>query len=128
MQVLLDTFPFIWLTSEPLKLSSKSKEVLSDENNDFFLSDASVLEICLKYNDGSLEMPMTPRRWIKEQSKIWNIKSIGITREYCLRLSEMPYHHDDAIDRMIASTALSEDMYILTNEEQMKKYPVSVIW
>ena len=27
------------------------------------LSDATVLEICLKYNDGSLEMEMTPRRW-----------------------------------------------------------------
>ena len=106
MQILLDTFPFIWLTSEPLKLSTKAKEVLSDENNEFFLSDATVLEICLKYNDGSLEMEMTPRRWVKEQSKIWNIKSIGITREYCLRLAEMPYHHDDAIDRIIAATAL----------------------
>ena len=128
MQILLDTFPFIWLTSEPLKLSTKAKEVLSDENNEFFLSDATVLEICLKYNDGSLEMEMTPRRWVKEQSKIWNIKSIGIIREYCLRLAEMPYHHDDAIDRIIAATALSEDMYILTNEDKITKYPVSVIW
>ena len=58
MQILLDTFPFIWLTSEPLKLSAKAKEVLSDESNEFFLSDATVLEICLKYNDGSLEMEM----------------------------------------------------------------------
>ena len=31
----LDTFPFIWLTSEPLKLSTKAKEVLSDESNEF---------------------------------------------------------------------------------------------
>ena len=128
MQILLDTFPFIWLTSEPLKLSTKAKEVLSDEKNEFFLSDATVLEICLKYNDGSLEMEMTPRRWVKEQSKIWNIKSIAITREYCLRLAEMPYRHDDAIDRIIAATALSEDMYILTNEDKITKYPVSVIW
>ena len=128
MQILLDTFPFIWLTSDPLKLSTKAKEVLSDENNEFFLSDATVLEICLKYKEGCLEMEMTPRRWVKEQSKIWNIKSIGITREYCLRLAEMPYHHDDAIDRIIAATALSEDMYILTNEDKITKYPVSVIW
>ena len=111
-----------------LLMSKAKKDLFFHQNNQFFLSDASVLEICLKYNDGSLEMPMTPRRWIKEQTKIWNIKSIGITREYCLRLAEMPYHHDDAIDRMIAATALSEDMYILTNEEEIKKYPVSLIW
>lgn len=128
MRILLDTFPFIWLTSEPLKLSSKAKDILSNEGNEFYLSDASVLEISLKYNDGSIEMPATPRRWVKEQSKIWNIRSIGITREYCLRLAEMPHYHDDAIDRIIAATALSEDMYILTNEEEIKKYPVSIIW
>jgi len=128
MRILLDTFPFIWLTSEPLKLSSKAKDILSNEGNEFYLSDASVLEISLKYNDGSIEMPVTPRRWVKEQSKIWNIRSIGITREYCLRLAEMPHYHDDAIDRIIAATALSEDMYILTNEEEIKKYPVSIIW
>ena len=128
MRILLDTFPFIWLTSEPLKLSSKAKDILSNEGNEFYLSDASVLEISLKYNDGSIEMPATPRRWVKEQSKIWNIRSIGITREYCLRLAEMPHHHDDAIDRIIAATALTEDMYILTNEEEIKKYPVSIIW
>ena len=128
MRILLDTFPFIWLTSEPLKLSSRSKEILSNQGNEFFLSDASVLEICLKYNDGSLEMPMTPRRWIKQQSKIWNIKSLGITREYCLRLAEIPYHHDDAIDRILVATAMTEDMFILSSEEDIKKYPVSILW
>ena len=128
MRILLDTFPFIWLTSEPLNLSSRSKEILSNQGNEFYLSDASVLEICLKYNDGSLEMPMTPRRWIKQQSKIWNIKSLGITREYCLRLAEIPYHHDDAIDRILVATAMTEDMFILSSEEDIKKYPVSILW
>jgi len=128
MRILLDTFPFIWLTSEPLKLSSRSKEILSNQGNEFYLSDASVLEICLKYNDGSLEMPMTPRRWIKQQSKIWNIKSLGITREYCLRLAEIPYHHDDAIDRILVATAMTEDMFLLSSEEDIKKYPVSILW
>ena len=128
MRVLLDTFPFIWLTSEPSKLSRLASEVLSDQGNEFYLSDASVLELSLKYNDGSLEMPSTPRRWVKEQVKIWNIKSIGMTREYCYRLAELPYHHDDAIDRILATTARAEDMFLLSNEEEMKKYPVSILW
>jgi PIN domain nuclease of toxin-antitoxin system len=118
MRVLLDTFPFIWLTSEPSKLSRLASEVLSDQGNEFYLSDASVLELSLKYNDGSLEMPSTPRRWVKEQVKIWNIKSIGMTREYCYRLAELPYHHDDAIDRILATTALAEDMYLLSNLQE----------
>ena len=128
MRVLLDTFPFVWLTSEPARLSSNASQILSDQENEFYLSDASVLELSLKYNDGSLEMPSTPRRWVKEQVKIWNIRSIGMTREYCYRLAELPYHHDDAIDRILAATALAEDMYLLTNEEELSKYPVSILW
>lgn len=49
MRVLLDTFPFIWLTSEPSKLSRLASEVLSDQKNEFYLSDASVLELSLKF-------------------------------------------------------------------------------
>ena len=128
MKVLVDTFPFIWLVSEPTKLSRQAKETLADQSNDFFLSDASVLELSLKYNDGSLEMPSNPRRWIKEQVKLWNFKSIGITRDTCFKLSEMPHYHDDAIDRILVATALDEEMVLLSNNKEIQKYPISIIW
>jgi PIN domain nuclease of toxin-antitoxin system len=73
-------------------------------------------------------MPQNPRRWIKEQIKIWNFKSIGITRESCLRLSEMPYYHEDAVDRMLVATALDQEMSLLSNNEEIQKYPISIIW
>ena len=128
MQILLDTFVFVWLTSEPLRLTSRAKELLADEENDFFLSDASVLELSLKYNQGTLEMPKNPRKWINEQIKLWNVKSIGITREICYRLAEIPYHHDDPIDRLLISTVLTENLYLMSSEEEMKKYPASILW
>ena len=128
MKVLVDTFPFIWLVSEPTKLSRKAKETFGDDTNEFFLSDASVLGLSLKYNDGSLEMPSNPRSWIKEQVKLWNFNSIGITRECCFRISEMPYHHDDAIDRMLVATALEEEMPLLSDTPEIQKYPISIIW
>ena len=128
MRVLVDTFPFVWLVSEPQKLSLTAKDALRDESNEFFLSDASVLELSLKYNDGSLKMPQNPRRWIKEQIKIWNFKSTRITRESCFRLSEMPYYHEDAFDRMLVATALDQEMSLLSNNEEIQKYPISIIW
>ena len=44
------------------------------------------------------------------------------------RLSELPYHHDDAIDRILVATALAEELPIVTDDENIKKYPVSIIW
>ena len=69
MQILLDTFVFVWLTSEPLRLTTRAKQLLADEENEFYLSDASVLELSLMYN-GS-QMPKTPRKWVNEQIKLW---------------------------------------------------------
>jgi len=128
MRVLLDTFPFVWLTSEPYKLTRLAVDTLSDVETELFLSDASALELCLKYGDGSLEMPQAPRRWIETQRKIWHINMISLRREACYRLSELPYHHDDAIDRLLVATALAEDLSILTPDEHIRKYPVTTIW
>lgn len=128
MRLLLDTFPFVWLTSEPVRLTREITEILSDDSTDLFFSDASVLELCLKYGDGSLNMPQSPRRWVEKQRKLWHLNMIGLRRESCYRLSELPYHHDDAIDRILVATALAEDLTILTPDENIQKYPVTTIW
>lgn len=128
MRLLLDTFTFVSLVSDPYKLGGTARAVLDDITNRFFLSDASVLEICLKYNDGTLEMPEAPRSWVKKQCEIWQVRSLPITREHSFRLSELPYHHDDAIDRILVATALAEELPIVTEDENIQKYPVSVIW
>ena len=128
MRLLLDTFPFVWLTSEPIRLSKVATEALSDDSCELFLSDASVLELCLKYGDGSLKMPQSPRRWVEKQRKAWQVNMITLRREAAYRLSELPYHHDDAIDRLLIATALAEDLTILTPDEEIRKYPVTTIW
>lgn len=128
MRLLLDTFTFVSLVSDPYKLGGTARAVLDDITNRLFLSDASVLEICLKYNDGTLEMPEAPRSWVKKQCEIWQVRSLPITREHSFRLSELPYHHDDAIDRILVATALAEELPIVTEDENIQKYPVSVIW
>ena len=128
MRLLLDTFPFVWLTSEPVRFTRETTDLLSHDSTELFLSDASVLELCLKYGDGSLKMPQSPRRWVEEQRKAWRVNMVTLRREASYRLSELPYHHDDAIDRLLVATALAEDLSILTPDENIPKYPVTTIW
>ena len=128
MRILLDTFPFVWLTSEPFRLSREATNLLSDKTTELFFSDASTLEICLKYGDGSLTMPQTPRLWIEKQRKLWKINMVSLRREIYYRVSELPHHHDDAVDRLLVATALTEDLCILSPDEEISKYPVTTIW
>tara|TARA_Y100000588_G_C14006239_1_gene817895 strand:- start:513 stop:899 length:387 start_codon:yes stop_codon:yes gene_type:complete len=128
MRVLLDTFPFVWLTSEPFRLSREATDLLSDKTTELFFSDASTLELCLMYGNGTVTMPQTPRRWIEKQRKIWRINMIPLRREAVFRVSELPDHHDDAVDRLLVATALTEDLCILSPDDQIQKYPITTIW
>ena len=62
MRLLLDTCVFLWLATEPARLSRVAIAALDDEQNELFLSDASVWEIALKYQAGKLPLPDAPRR------------------------------------------------------------------
>ena len=51
-----------------------------------------------------------------------------LKREAAYRLSELPRHHDDAIDRLLIATALSEGLVLLTEDKQIQMYPVTTVW
>ena len=53
---------------------------------------------------------------------------LPINDEYMERLSTIPLIHRDPFDRLIISTALVEDLTIVTADENIHKYDVSWIW
>ncbi|WP_373275031.1 PIN domain-containing protein [Parapedobacter tibetensis] len=40
----------------------------------------------------------------------------------------MTFHHKDPFDRLIAATAIDNDMTVITLDEHVAKYPVNIIW
>jgi len=53
---------------------------------------------------------------------------IPIENDYLKELSRLPFIHKDPFDRLIISTALLEDLTIITVDENIQKYDVSWIW
>lgn len=78
MRLLLDTCVFLWLTTEPSKLSALAVTALDDEQNELFLSDTSMWEIALKYKSGKLPLPDAPREWIPSELSFHGIQSVSI--------------------------------------------------
>ena len=56
MKILLDTHAFIWLDSQPEKLSKKAIEVCQDTSNELYLSMASLWEMQIKVQLGKLKL------------------------------------------------------------------------
>ncbi len=56
MRILLDTHIFIWMATEPGRLSPRFTESIIDRQNSLFLSLASIWEIQIKVALGKLDL------------------------------------------------------------------------
>jgi PIN domain nuclease of toxin-antitoxin system len=128
MKALLDTHTFLWWIIESPKLSSRVCEIISDGNNDLFLSAASGWEIAIKTQLGRLQLPDDLERFISDQLTANAIQSLPIQMGHALHVYTLPSHHRDPFDRMLVAQAQLEDLAILSADSRVAQYPVEVIW
>ena len=127
MKILLDTHALIWFTEGDAKLSFNAKtEILKDENQRF-ISIASLWEIVIKTSIGKLELNQSVND-IKTVLDINNISLLGINFNHLTILLTLPQYHKDPFDRLIISQAIAENLTIISADKHFSSYPVPVIW
>jgi PIN domain nuclease of toxin-antitoxin system len=76
---------------------------------------------------GKLEMRLSLEDLLSEISNS-DLNVMQIEDGYLMHISKLPLLHKDPFDRLIISTALAEDLTIITIDENIQKYNVSWIW
>jgi PIN domain nuclease of toxin-antitoxin system len=127
LNLLLDTCTFLWMCAEPHRLSTRAVTAL-DSAELIGLSDAVILEICLKWHGGKLRLPEPPRHWITDQVRQRQLRILPIDQEICFRMTEMEMLHRDPFDRMLIAQAQIRNLTILTPDKHIHRYPVSILW
>lgn len=129
MSLLLDTCTFIWLSSDPQKLSERAKKEIEEcPENGLHVSFASFLEIAIKQGIGKLQTPDEPRKWVNEQMEIWRIRPIPLSETVIFASACLPWHHRDPFDRLIIATARAMELPIVSPDAVLNDYHVEVIW
>jgi PIN domain nuclease of toxin-antitoxin system len=128
MKLLLDAHTFLWWITDNPRLSGRAREIISDGDNELFLSAATGWEIAIKFQIGRLKLPGEPIRFILEQMRINAIQSLPIQMSHALHVSTLPQHHRDPFDRLLIATAQLEGLPILSSDHQLANYQVEVIW
>ena len=128
IRYLLDTHTIIWLTGiDDWKLSQKSKDIILSGANDLSVSIISLWEIALKVNKGKLDLGITLDELI-EKIQESRIIIAPVKATHILGLSKLPPIHNDPFDRLLISAAISENMVILTADENIQQYNVKWVW
>lgn len=128
MRALLDTHAFLWWITNDPRLSRKVHEIISDSENELFLSVSSGWEMAIKVGLGRLQLPPNLEHFILEQMALNAIESLPVQMSHALHVYKLPAHHRDPFDRMLIAQAQLENLPILTVDPQIARYSVKVIW
>ncbi len=126
MKYLLDTHTFLWMASDPSKLSANATKAC--ENGELWMSVASVWEIAVKVQIGRLQIPDALRNFVTKHLKIGQIRVLPIHTRHAFRVGELPLHHRDPFDRMLAAQSIEEGMPLISRDPIFQAYGVERVW
>ncbi len=123
MNLLLDTSVLLWwLNGEP-PLPKRVHDTIADGGNVVFVSAAAIWEIRIKSSIGKLKLPDDFARVLRDQAFV----ELPVTWEHCHALAKLKPHHRDPFDRMLVAQAKVENLTIVTRDEQLSQYEVSIL-
>ena len=128
MNLLLDTHTLLWILMDDKKLSKKARRLYLSENNDIYLSVASIWEIAIKVSIGKLNLSEPLKEFITNHIEGNNIKLLAIETEDTYPIESLPFHHRDPFDRLIIAQSMTRSYPILSVDNNFDAYPIKRIW
>jgi PIN domain nuclease of toxin-antitoxin system len=124
---LLDTHAAIWFLMGDDKLSDTARRIIGDVSNSIYVSVVSAWELAIKISIGKLRFPGNTAGFTL-MARDNNIIIVPIETAHLAALEGLPFHHRDPFDRLIAATAYTEKMKLITADENIRRYDVPLIW
>ena len=124
MKFLLDTHTLIWYFENDGKLSQMSEKAIDDPGNIIYVSTATLWEIAIKIGIGKLDVNFDSLLKSLEVSEFLIVQT---KNEYLQNLINLPKIHKDPFDRLLIATAKTENMTLITSDEDICKYDVECL-
>ena len=127
MNLLLDTHTLIWFFNGDSLLSEKAKQSIIALQHRKFVSIVSIWEFSIKISLNKLVFNGKTQGFL-DLINDNGFELLAIDKKYILELEKLSFIHRDPFDRLLIATAISEKMYLVTDDENIRKYPVNCIW
>lgn len=129
MRLLLDTHTFIWFFKGDRKLSNTAITLIDNEDNEKFISMASMWEMAIKESIGKSDFGLPLKEFVEEQLSSYNdFKLLHINLDHIDVIATLPLHHKDPFDRLLIAQAMVEKIPILSVDVILDAYPVQRLW
>lgn len=127
MQFLLDTHTFIWFINGDSSLPNNIIGEIKNLKNQCFISIASIWEIAIKCKLNKLWLNADFNR-ILDFLDYNQIEILPISFNHIIKLNELDFHHRDPFDRILIAQGISENLTILTKDQNFSFYKAKTLW
>jgi PIN domain nuclease of toxin-antitoxin system len=124
LKLLLDTHAALWFLSGDQRLSENARRDMTDGSNRILLSAAVVWEIAIKRTLGKLSVPEEYLSLLLDAG----VQPLAVSVRHAAAVEHLPPHHRDPFDRMLISQAIVEGGAIVSRDEALRPYEVTLIW
>ena len=124
MKLLLDTHAVLWFLSGDERLGDNAKRHLSDDTNRVLLSAAVVWEIAVKRSLGKLVVPDEYLSLLLDAG----VQPLAVSVAHAAAVEHLPPHHPDPFDRMLVSQATIEGAALISCDDALRPYDVTLVW
>jgi PIN domain nuclease of toxin-antitoxin system len=125
--LLLDTHAFLWFAAGDSRLSRKSREAMSQSDADLVISAATVWELAIKSSLQRLTLPAPLDVYLTAKLDE-GYRMLAVDWTHAAAVEQLPFHHRDPFDRLLAAQALVEQMPLVTRDRVFRKYGVETVW
>lgn len=124
MKLLLDTHAALWFLAGDSRLSQRARRHLVDDANSVLLSAAVVWEVAIKRMLGKLEVPDEYLSLLLDAG----VQPLAIGIDHAAAVEALPPHHRDPFDRMLVAQATVEGTALVSRDEELRPYDVTLVW
>jgi len=133
MIYLLDTHTFIWSILKTSSLSKNAHAIVTDANNEIYVSAVSFWEISLKMSIKKFSFENIDIKNFPKYARDMDFGIIDIRENESITFHELPLKekHKDPFDRMLIWQAITKNMTMISKDElfeQYKKDGLKLVW
>jgi len=125
VKLLLDTHIVLWWLGMPERLRPEVHRTIADSDNLVFFSAVNSWEIAIKVSLGKL--PVLDLEEMHRDLEKDYIRPLPVLPEHTQALVDLPWLHKDPFDRLLLAQAQHEELTLVTRDEAILAYPVSLL-
>ena len=128
VKYLLDTHAFLWWIADDPSLSERARLIISNGENEIYLSAVSIWEMAIKSRLGRLKLEGNLDSFLDRHIRENAFLPLPITLAHATKIQSISSAHRDPFDQMLAAQSMAEKMPLISVDKKIKGLGAEVVW